>query len=100
MKELAHIRKNEFHLMPYLRPDSKAQLTMAYDDKNVPLYVHTVVISTQHDDFDTEEAMLERISKDIKTILLPRVIPTRLLNEKTIYHVNPTGKIRYRRTSR
>lgn len=92
MKELARIRKEEKHLMPYLRPDSKAQVTIEYGDDNKPKRVHTIVVSTQHDEFDTEEKMLAKIQHDIKTILVPRVIPAELLDAKTIYHINPTGK--------
>jgi len=92
MKELATIRKNEAQLMPYLRPDSKAQVTIEYGDNNQPLRVHTIVVSTQHDDFDEEKTMLARITKDVKEILVPRVIPAHLLDENTIFHVNPTGK--------
>ena len=92
VKELANIRKNEPDLISYLRPDSKAQVTIEYGSNNQPLRVHTVVISTQHDDFDEEGKMLQRIHDDMKTILVPRVIPANLLDEKTIYHINPTGK--------
>ena len=93
VKELANIRKNESHLMPYLRPDSKAQVTIEYGDDNQPKRVHTVVVSTQHDNFDgSEEMMLEKIRKDVIKIVVPRVIPTDLLDENTVYHINPTGK--------
>jgi S-adenosylmethionine synthetase len=92
MKELARIRKEESNLMPYLRPDSKAQVTIEYGDDNKPKRVHTIVVSTQHDDFDVEEKMLLKIQEDIKNILVPRVIPAELLDANTIYHINPTGK--------
>jgi S-adenosylmethionine synthetase len=92
LKELAKIRKEEKHLMPYLRPDAKAQVTIEYNEHNKPTRVHTIVISTQHDDFDTEAAMQAKIAQDIKTILIPRVIPAHLLDANTIYHINPTGK--------
>lgn len=104
LKELAKIRKEEAHLMPYLRPDSKSQVTIEYDDHGKPLRVDTIVVSTQHDDFVTtttnpelsqQEAdykMLEKIRQDVINILIPRVIPAELLDDKTIYHVNPTGK--------
>ncbi len=93
VKELANIRKNESHLMPYLRPDSKAQVTIEYGDDNQPKRVHTVVVSTQHDNFDgSEEMMLEKIREDVIKIVVPRVIPTDLLDENTVYHINPTGK--------
>lgn len=104
VEELANIRKNEAHLMPYLRPDSKSQVTIEYGDDNQPIRVHTVVLSTQHDDFVTPEndsaaaqvaadtAMLAKIKEDVINILVPRVIDANLLDENTIYHVNPTGK--------
>jgi S-adenosylmethionine synthetase len=92
MKELARIRKEESNLIPYLRPDSKAQVTIEYGDDNKPKRVHTIVVSTQHDDFDVEEKMLLKIQEDIKNILVPRVIPAELLDANTIYHINPTGK--------
>lgn len=92
MKELANIRKNEAHLIPYLRPDAKAQVTIEYGVDNKPLRVHTIVVSTQHDDFDTDEVMLKKINEDMRTILIPRVIPANLLDANTVYHINPTGK--------
>ncbi len=92
LQELAQIRKNESNVIAYLRPDAKAQVTIEYDDNNQPKRVHTIVISTQHDDFDTEQAMLAKISEDMRTIVIPRVIPAQLLDENTIYHINPTGK--------
>ncbi len=104
LKELANIRKDERDLMPYLRPDSKAQVTIEYDDNDKPMRVHTVVVSTQHDNFITEAShpnlspaerdtlMLDTIAKDVKSNLIPRVIPAELLDSNTIYHINPTGK--------
>lgn len=92
VKELANIRKNELSLMPYLRPDAKAQVTIEYDEDNKPLRVHTIVVSTQHDDFDTDEKMLKKINEDVKKIVIPRVIPAELLDANTVYHINPTGK--------
>ncbi len=92
VKELANIRKNSLHLMPYLRPDAKAQVTIEYGEDNKPKRVHTIVVSTQHDDFDEEKAMLEKIKADVKSIVIPRVIPAHLLDENTVYHINPTGK--------
>ncbi len=103
VQELARIRKEEAHLMPYLRPDSKSQVTIEYDDQGKPLRVHTVVVSTQHDEFvhpadNSPEAhaaadsmMLAKIREDIINILVPRVIPGELLIDTT-YHINPTGK--------
>lgn len=92
VKELANIRKNEAALMPYLRPDSKAQVTIEYDNDNNPTRVHTIVVSTQHDDFNEEKAMLAKIREDVINIVVPRVIPAELLDDNTIYHINPTGK--------
>jgi S-adenosylmethionine synthetase len=103
VEELANIRKNEPELMPYLRPDSKSQVTIEYDDNGKPLRVHTIVVSTQHDNFiepadDSREAeleadrqMLEKIKQDVIQHVVPRVIDESLLKD-TIYHVNPTGK--------
>lgn len=92
MKELANIRKNELHLMPYLRPDSKAQVTIEYDGNGKPKRVHTIVVSTQHDEFASETAMLEKIRHDIINILIPRVIPAEMIDKNTVFHINPTGK--------
>ncbi len=93
VRELANIRKNEPHIMPYLRPDSKAQVTVEYGNGNKPKKVHTVVVSTQHGAFDeSEEVMLSKIREDVINIVVPRVIPAELLNSDTVYHINPTGK--------
>ena len=92
VKELAKIRKKESHLMPYLRPDVKSQVTIEYSDSHKPLRVNTIVVSTQHDNFDTEKVMLKRISDDIKKHLISRVIPSKMLDDNTKYHINPTGK--------
>lgn len=95
--ELAAIRR-EKEVMTYLRPDSKSQVTIEYDDNNKPLRVHTIVISTQHDEFDEENAMLAQIKKDVQEILIPRVksklgdSEKSLINGNYILHVNPTGK--------
>jgi S-adenosylmethionine synthetase len=97
LKELAAIRR-ENEEITYLRPDSKSQVTIEYSDDNIPLRIDTIVISTQHDDFDTDEAMLERIRKDMVDILIPRVMAQlsesarSLFNDDIIYHINPTGK--------
>ena len=109
LRELAQIRK-EGQLMQYLRPDAKSQVTIEYGDNNKPVRVHTLVISTQHDDFikpanetpeaqlKADEAMVEWIKKDMVDILLPRVkalLPKRvqaLFDKNLILHVNPTGK--------
>lgn len=92
VKELANIRKNESEIMPYLRPDAKSQVTIEYSNDGKPLRVDAVVLSTQHDDFDTEKDMLEKISDDVKKHLIPRVIPSELIDENTKFHINPTGK--------
>ena len=94
--ELAAIRR-EGKLMKYLRPDSKSQVTLEYDDNNKPVRIEAIVISTQHDDFDTEAKMLAKIKKDVTDILIPRVIKKNVqykkyFNNKIKYHVNPTGK--------
>ncbi|WP_294067879.1 methionine adenosyltransferase [Proteiniphilum sp. UBA1028] len=110
--ELANIRKNEPELMPYLRPDAKSQVTVEYAQDGTPLRIDTIVISTQHDEFEkprqnTREATLEadermrsRIETDVRTILIPRVQAQykhrkdvhKLFEGDIKYHVNPTGK--------
>jgi S-adenosylmethionine synthetase len=96
--ELAGIRREKNSPMPYLRPDSKSQVTVEYDDNHTPLRVHTIVVSTQHDEFDEDKPMLEKIKEDVINILIPRVInqlPERiqqLFHGEIVYHVNPTGK--------
>lgn len=96
LKELAAIRR-EGKKMKYLRPDSKSQVTIEYDDNNKPIRIDAIVVSTQHDDFDTEAKMLKQIKDDVINILIPRVkklLPKHiqaLFNDKIIYHVNPTG---------
>jgi len=95
--ELAVIRREQ-KVMTYLRPDSKSQVTIEYNDDNSPKRVHTIVVSTQHDDFDEDEPMLSKIKKNVIEILIPRVkaqLPERvqhLFDGEIIYHVNPTGK--------
>jgi len=97
LKELAKVRK-EKQEMTYLRPDSKCQVTIKYNDQDEPISINTIVLSTQHDDFDTEARMQERIDKDIKEILMPRVIDQfkpevqQLFKSSIEYHINPTGK--------
>ena len=118
LQELADIRHNSPELMPYLRPDSKSQFTVEYDESHRPVRVHTIVISTQHDDFVAEElgnityseavrqfgqdkvdqAMHDRIEADVRNILLPRLKAAlnpqtaALFKDDFILHVNPTGK--------
>ena len=97
LQELAALRR-EGKQIPYLRPDAKSQVTIEYSDDNVPQRIVAVVVSTQHDDFDADEAMLAKIKKDIVTILIPRVVAQfpehvqQLFNNDIVYHINPTGK--------
>ena len=118
LQELADIRHNSPELMPYLRPDSKSQFTVEYDESHRPVRVHTIVISTQHDDFvadglgnipysdavqqfgqdKVDQAMHDRIEADVRNILLPRLKASlnpqtaALFKDDFILHVNPTGK--------
>lgn len=95
--ELAAIRR-EGKVMTYLRPDSKSQVTIEYSEEGVPTRIDTIVVSTQHDEFDADEPMLAKIKDDVINILVPRVkaqLPERvkaLFGNDIIYHVNPTGK--------
>jgi S-adenosylmethionine synthetase len=96
LQELAALRR-EGKQIKYLRPDAKSQVTLEYDDLNQPVRIDTIVVSTQHDDFDTEEKMQEKIKKDIISILIPRVKAkykkyAKLFNADIKYHINPTGK--------
>ena len=88
VKKLADIRKKNKKLMPYLRPDSKSQVTVEYDDNNKPVRVDTVVISTQHD----KGVSQKKIKSDVIKHVIKKVIPARLLDKNTKYHVNPTGR--------
>jgi len=98
--ELSEIRKNELHLMPYLRPDAKSQVTIEYDDNGIPLRIDTIVISTQHDEFGDDETMQAKIKEDVINILIPRVKEkykfrediSKLFTDNITYHVNPTGR--------
>lgn len=95
--ELAAIRREKNSKMPYLRPDAKSQVTLEYDDNNRPVRIDAIVISTQHDDFDSETKMLAKIKSDVINILIPRVKSkyrqyAKLFNDNIKYHVNPTGK--------
>ena len=98
LQTLADIRHNEPELMPYLRPDAKSQFTIEFTGRRTPVRVHTIVLSTQHDEFDTDERMQARIKKDVREIVLPRLIATlpertaKLFDGTAILHVNPTGK--------
>jgi S-adenosylmethionine synthetase len=95
--ELAVIRR-EGKVMTYLRPDSKSQVTIEYSEEGVPVRIDTIVVSTQHDEFDADEPMLAKIKEDVINILVPRVkakLPARvqaLFGNDIVYHVNPTGK--------
>ena len=98
MQTLADIRR-EGKVMTYLRPDSKSQVTVEYSDDNIPQRIDTIVVSTQHDDFDSDDnRMLEQIKNDVVNILMPRVKAQlsekvlKLFNGEIHYHVNPTGK--------
>lgn len=96
LQELAVLRRENDEIK-YLRPDAKSQVTLAYDDNNKPTRIDAIVISTQHDDFDEESAMLAKIKSDLISILIPRVIKNypqyaHLFNDKIEYHINPTGK--------
>ncbi len=94
--ELANLRRENKEIK-YLRPDAKSQVTLEYDDMNVPVRIDAIVVSTQHDDFETEPEMLAKIKKDIVEILIPRVQAkypkyTHLFSSNIKYHINPTGK--------
>ncbi len=96
LQELAALRR-ENDVITYLRPDAKSQVTLEYDDNNRPIRIDAIVISTQHDDFDEESAMLEKIKNDLISILIPRIIAknpqyAHLFNDQINYHINPTGK--------
>jgi S-adenosylmethionine synthetase len=95
--ELAAIRRENSDI-PYLRPDAKSQVTIEYGDDHRPIRIDAIVVSTQHDDFDSEEAMQQKIRKDIINILIPRVKKQLkpelqpLFTDQIKYHINPTGK--------
>jgi S-adenosylmethionine synthetase len=97
LQELAAIRKGGEE-MTYLRPDSKSQVTIEYADDNTPQRIDTIVVSTQHDDFDEDERMLNKIREDIIKIVIPRVKAQlkpelqKLFDDNITYHINPTGK--------
>jgi len=88
VKKLAHIRKKEKDLMPYLRPDSKSQVTIEYSDDHRPMRIEAVVISSQHD----PNVKQQKIKDDIEENVIKKVIPEKYLDKKTKYHINPTGK--------
>ena len=88
VKKLADIRKKNLKLMPYLRPDSKSQVTVEYDDNGKPLRIDAVVVSTQHD----PDVKQSKIKEDVIEYVIKKVIPANLLDKKTKYFVNPTGR--------
>jgi S-adenosylmethionine synthetase len=96
--EMSLIRREKNSKMPYLRPDAKSQVTIEYDDDDRPLRIDTIVVSTQHDEFDKDQKMLDKISQDVRSIVIPRVIAKcnknvqKLFTGKITYHINPTGK--------
>ncbi|MEQ8812013.1 MAG: methionine adenosyltransferase [Imperialibacter sp.] len=97
LRELAVMRR-ENGAIKYLRPDAKSQVTIEYSDDHTPIRIDSIVVSTQHDDFDEETKMLAKIKQDIINVLIPRVkaqLPAhiqKLFNDQIKYHVNPTGK--------
>ncbi|MBO4605974.1 MAG: methionine adenosyltransferase [Bacteroidales bacterium] len=98
LQVLAEIRREPNSPMPYLRPDAKCQFTVEFSGRHKPLRVHTIVLSTQHDEFDTDEAMHARIESDVRNIVLPRLIASLPKAEAALFKgdfkllVNPTGK--------
>ena len=90
--------RRENNEIKYLRPDAKSQVTIEYSNDHKPVKIDTIVISTQHDEFDTDEEMLKKIRKDIVQILIPRVIAKlkpeiqKLFTSDIKYQINPTGK--------
>ena len=96
LKELSELRKENVEIT-YLRPDSKSQVTVEYSEVNKPQKIKTIVISTQHDEFDNEEIMLGKIKNDIQSILIPRILKKypeyeKYFNDEIEYFINPTGK--------
>ena len=96
LKELTEIRRENTQIK-YLRPDSKSQVTIQYSDDNKPEKIKTIVISTQHDDFDEDDIMLKKIKSDIISILIPRILKKypnykKFFNKEIEYFINPTGK--------
>lgn len=96
--EMAAIRREKNSKLDYLRPDAKSQVTIEYDDNDKPLRIDTIVVSTQHDPFDTDSKMLAKIRKDVIEYVIPRVKAKckksvqKLFNDKITFHINPTGK--------
>jgi S-adenosylmethionine synthetase len=98
LKEMSDIRNHELHLLPYLRPDAKSQVTIEYSDDHQPIRIDTIVVSTQHDDFDEDAVMLAKIRQDIINVVIPRVMAKlkpelqSLFTGDITYYINPTGK--------
>src|SRR4030095_13385654 len=98
LQELALIRRDKNSKMSYLRPDAKSQVTIEYDDHDKPLRIDTIVVSTQHDEFGTDDQMLTKIKQDIVNYVIPRIKAKckkevqKLFNDKITFHINPTGK--------
>ena len=98
LQEMSDIRNNHSDLIGYLRPDAKSQVTIEYSDENVPQRIDTIVVSTQHDDFDADEVMLAKIKADVINLVIPRVKSKlkpelqALFTDAITYHINPTGK--------
>ena len=96
LEELAELRRENTQIK-YLRPDSKSQVTIQYSDDNKPEKIKTIVISTQHDDFDEDDIMLKKIKSDMISILIPRILKKypnykKFFNKEIEYFINPTGK--------
>ena len=97
LKTLADFRRENKDIK-YLRPDAKSQVTIEYDDNNIPIRIDTIVVSTQHDPFDEDDKMLSKIKSDIINIVIPKVFESKpqhissLMNNSIKYHINPTGK--------
>ncbi len=97
LKTLADFRRENKDIK-YLRPDAKSQVTIEYDDNNIPIRIDTIVVSTQHDPFDEDDKMLLKIKSDIINIVIPKVFESQpqhissLMNNSIKYHINPTGK--------
>ena len=97
LKTLADFRRENINIQ-YLRPDAKSQVTIEYDDNNIPVRIDTIVVSTQHDPFDEDDKMLSRIKSDVINLVIPKVFESQpqhiksLMNDSINYHINPTGK--------
>ncbi|MGM9511833.1 methionine adenosyltransferase [Larkinella sp. GY13] len=98
LQEMSYIRNHDRDILTYLRPDAKSQVTIEYSDDDKPIRIDTIVVSTQHDDFDTDAAMLARIREDVINIVIPRVKAKlkpelqALFTDNITYYINPTGK--------